>query len=117
VPLCQQPNFECLIVGSAGAEASFEMQRYTNISLFENAQADLEALDEQPADETVTAIIVGGHDAIERIIRVGDPTRYLLLIRDGSTVVRFYLAAPPSAFDSYLDDIDSFVSSIRFSAP
>jgi membrane associated rhomboid family serine protease len=113
VPLCQQPNFECLIVGTAGAEAIFEIQRYANINLFLDAQDDFESL---AADETetITEIEVDGHDAIQRIIRIGDPTRYLLLIRDGDTVVRFYLEAPPADFDRYLDEIEPFVASIRF---
>lgn len=115
-PLCQQRDFECLIVGIAGAETFFQIQRYANINLLLDAQDNLETLAAQATDETetITEIKVDRHDAIQRIIRIGDPTRFLLLIRDGDTVVRFYLEAPPATFDSYRDEIDAVVASIRF---
>jgi len=117
VPLCQQPDFECLIVGTAGAETFFDVVRYSNLDLFLAAQDDLETLAAQAeADEaeTISEMQVDGRDAIRRIIRIGDPTRFILLIRDGNTVVRFHMEAPPSDFDSYLDEIAAFVASIRF---
>lgn len=120
VPLCQERDFACLLVGIAGAEAFFEIERYSNINLFLAAQDDLETLAAQTeADETETMseMQVDGHDAILRIIRIGAPTRFLLLIRDGNTVLRFYVEAPPSDFDGYRDAIDAIVASIRLNEP
>lgn len=114
VPLCQERNFECLLVGLAGVDAFFEIQRYADLAIFQSAQDDLEAAQTE-ADErdSITEVTVDGHEAVLWIF-LGSPSRFLLLIRDGDTVVRFYFEAPSADFDRYLDDIEAVVSSIRF---
>jgi membrane associated rhomboid family serine protease len=121
-PFCEQSGVECLL-GVTTNGIFIEIDRFSGTDI---ALSSIEEFDAAVAQVVETegaemlfhdSIKVDERDAIQSVYRVGEHTRMFVFVRDGNTIVRFYVDSLPNALDQYRPQLNAIIESIRFDEP